>query len=265
MPGLLDERSLERVFNAWRRAMRHDPLLSRASLPELTPFAKAFNDALTGDGDNGELAEICATLSRGALDASTVVRITTFLAETFADEVGASSGAVRRSLVSTLGYICGLMVTTMVSDVALLARRDTLTGLENRRAWDEAMELHRDDVTIGIVDLDGLKRINDAEGHEAGDAYIKRFAAALRTVVSDPVRAYRFGGDEFGIMTPGDFAQEMETVLQDLLAQEGIAPFSFGIAHAGEARGDNTALFELADSRMYEMKESRKGQANQPI
>src|SRR5262245_126989 len=128
MPGLLPSESFDRVFNAWRRAMRQDPLLSRVAMPELRPLAEAFNHELTGD-DNEQLADACTVLVRGELDAARVVRITTFLAETFTDEVGTSSGAVTKSLVGTLGYVCGLMMTTMVADASEQARRDVLTGL----------------------------------------------------------------------------------------------------------------------------------------
>src|SRR6059058_270746 len=113
MSGLLGDAALLRVFNAWRRAIRHDPLLVRVAFPELRPFAEAFNNALTGD-DNGELTDACGQLVAARLEALPVVRITTMLAETFADEVGTSSGAVTKSLVGTLGYVCALLAESMV-------------------------------------------------------------------------------------------------------------------------------------------------------
>jgi diguanylate cyclase (GGDEF)-like protein len=188
------------------------------------------------------------------------VRITTFLAETFADEVGAGSGAVTKSLVGTLGYISGLMMTTMVADANTLARRDALTGLENRLAWGETLEGYGGKATIGVIDLDGLKRINDTQGHEVGDAYIKKFAAELGAVIRDPVRAYRFGGDEFGILRQGECAAEISDLLGSMSKQQGVAPFSYGVAAGGEVSNSVVDLFELADSRMYEMKKGRKKQ-----
>src|SRR4051812_36765379 len=117
MPGLLDGDGLQRVFNAWRRSLRLDPILTRVPMPELTPLATAFNNALTGD-DDGQLAEACDALVRGNLEAATVIRITTLLAETFTDEADTTSGAVTRSLVGTLGHVCGLLITTIVLDVS---------------------------------------------------------------------------------------------------------------------------------------------------
>ena len=61
------------------------------------------------------------------------------LASTFSDELGTQSGANSKSLVETLGYVCGLLSVTMVADVNRLARRDSLTGLENTLAWYERL------------------------------------------------------------------------------------------------------------------------------
>jgi diguanylate cyclase (GGDEF)-like protein len=259
MPGLLTPEQLERVYNAWRRAMRQDPLLSRVAMPELRSLAHAFNHALTGD-ESGELADACTGLVRGDLDATNVVRITTFLAQTFTDEAGTESGAVTKSLVSTLGYVCGLMMTTMVADASAVARRDSLTGLENRRAWDEAiqMQLQSGPVEVAMIDLDGLKKINDTQGHEAGDAYIAKFAADLRKAVRDPVRAYRFGGDEYALLAPAGAGSALQQVLETLASTAGVPPFSYGVANSAERGGDANALLVLADGRMYEMKRRRR-------
>jgi diguanylate cyclase (GGDEF)-like protein len=260
MPGLLDHAGLGRVFSAWRRALRLDPLLSRVAMPDLMPLATTFNNALTGD-DDGALSDACESLVRANLEPSHVIRITTFLAETFTDEVGATSGAVTKSLIGTLGHVCGLMVTTMVADVAAMARRDPLTGLENRRAWDEALA-HNIGAPGGacavMIDLDGLKAINDGSGHEAGDAHLKKFAADLSAAISDPGRVYRLAGDEYAVLFPGRVAEALRESLLTLTAKPGVAKFSFGISHTDEAAGNAAALVDLADKRMYEMKQAHK-------
>ena len=260
MPGLLDEQRLERVFNAWRRAMRLDPLLSRVAMPELLPLAASFNNALTGD-DDGNLSEACNVLVRARLEPLHVIRITTFLAETFTDEVGNTSGAVTKSLVGTLGHVCGLMAQTMVDDMSALAHRDSLTGLENRRAWDHMLagEMHAGrSVAIAMVDLDGLKAINDSVGHEAGDAHLKKFAADLRGAVPESGRVYRLGGDEYAVLLPQSGPEPLRDVLQGLLDREDGAMFSYGIAHSDESDGDTAALERIADERMYAMKRLHK-------
>ena len=188
--------------------------------------------------------------------------MTTFLAETFADEVGHNSGAVTRSLVSTLGYVCGLMVTTMVSDVSDEARRDALTGLENRRAWDESLiQMKGIQFSVAMIDLDGLKAINDFQGHEAGDDHIKKFAGDLRAAILEPGRAYRFAGDEYAVLLPRGSTESLREVLRNLADQQGVAKFSFGVANIDETDGDFAALVVKADERMYEMKRERKAAA----
>jgi diguanylate cyclase (GGDEF)-like protein len=257
MAGLLEPPALERVFNAWRRAMRQDPLLSRVPMPELRPLAAAFNIALTGD-DSDELVAACTELVRGELDAPKVVRITTFLAETFTDEVGTTSGAITKSLVGTLGHVCGLMITTMVGDASEQAYRDALTGLENRRAWDQtlAQYVRTGRVAIAMIDLDGLKKINDQQGHEAGDKHLKKFAADLSGAIAEPTRAYRFGGDEYALMRLGDGHGELQRTLAELCERDDVAAFSYGIADSVSDGQD--AFVNAADERMYAMKRARK-------
>lgn len=229
-------------------------------MPDLRPFSEAFNDVLTGE-ETGELDVACADLVRQDLDPGTVIRITTILAETFTDEVGTQSGAVTKSLVSTLGHVCGLLTTTMVHDVEESARRDALTGLENRIAWDAALadQLGYGELTLVIIDLDGLKRVNDEEGHLAGDEYLRKFAADLRAAIPDGARAYRFGGDEYSVIMPHGSVSATESVLEDLAGIDGVAPFSYGTATSPREGRDAETLKRLADERMYAMKRERKG------
>lgn len=264
MSGLLDQRPLERVFNAWRRVLRLDPLLSRVPMPELRPFAEAFNLALTGEDDGGDLAASCDELVRNQLEPNTVIRITTVLAETFTDEVGATSGAVTKSLVGTLGHVCGLLTTTMVADEREVARRDALTALENRLAWDEALLDDAQighDVAVSMLDLDGLKQVNDTHGHLEGNRYLQKFAADLVQALPEGATPYRLGGDEYAVRWPAGSDEGLKRVLETLRDTDGVAPFSFGIAEASQGGLDPEALTNIADERMYEMKRSRKAVA----
>lgn len=89
------------------------------------------------------------------------------------------------------------------------ARADPLTALPNRRAWDEALadataRVAADGagvvVSVLVADVDHLKRVNDALGHDAGDQLLRRFAAALVAVAPEGSVVARLGGDEFGIL-----------------------------------------------------------------
>ena len=88
------------------------------------------------------------------------------------------------------------------------ARLDPLTGLTNRRGWREhlaeveTLVRERPDTVVRVLvaDLDGLKRVNDDVGHEAGDDLITAMAAALRSAVPEARAVARLGGDEFGLL-----------------------------------------------------------------
>lgn len=82
---------------------------------------------------------------------------------------------------------------------------DTLSGLPNRRALDEALARLSGDYAIAMIDIDHFKRFNDTHGHAAGDIVLKAVAAQLRTTQGG--RAFRFGGEEFCIVFGGAHAQ----------------------------------------------------------
>ena len=84
-----------------------------------------------------------------------------------------------------------------------LANSDPLTGLANRRAWNEYLESRlatADAWCLAIVDLDHFKQVNDRLGHSAGDEILKATASALASQIRDVDFAARLGGDEFGIL-----------------------------------------------------------------
>jgi diguanylate cyclase (GGDEF)-like protein len=90
-----------------------------------------------------------------------------------------------------------------------LARVDQLTGLGNRRAFDEALTVeiaraareHRA-LTVGLVDVDNLKRINDRYGHLEGDRCLGEVARAMERALRGSDRCFRWGGDEFVVVMP---------------------------------------------------------------
>lgn len=90
------------------------------------------------------------------------------------------------------------------------ARVDPLTGLQNRRAFDEALahELERarasaEPLSVVVGDLDGFKSINDRFGHLEGDRILKAVSGAITQAIRGPDAAYRWGGDEFALILPG--------------------------------------------------------------
>ncbi|ERX36466.1 hypothetical protein Q010_03721 [Pseudomonas aeruginosa 19660] len=156
-----------------------------------------------------------------------------------------------------------------------MAYRDPLTGLGNRKAFDEQLgqALLRagsggSELALLYLDLDRFKEVNDRFGHDVGDALLKAVAERVRSTLRQPDKAYRLGGDEFAVLledsqenNPQRLAERLLAALVQPLALNGeridfVTP-SIGIAlyprHAGDAEG----LVRAADSAMYQAKRQR--------
>ena len=142
------------------------------------------------------------------------------------------------------------------------AYRDELTGALLRTAGAEQLSqaadrAHRtgEPLVIGFLDVDGLKAVNDAHGHGAGDALLREVGAALRRGLRSYDVVVRYGGDEFVCALPGSRLAEASSrlghVSQLLTAAMPHASISFGLA---QLRTDETALAAVAraDAEMYE-------------
>jgi diguanylate cyclase (GGDEF)-like protein/putative nucleotidyltransferase with HDIG domain len=96
----------------------------------------------------------------------------------------------------------------LIERLAASARTDPLTGLANRRAFEQALEqrlagAEPETFAVLMLDVDGLKQVNDARGHAAGDAVLKRVASVLSSDLRETDLATRWGGDEFLLLMPG--------------------------------------------------------------
>lgn len=143
------------------------------------------------------------------------------------------------------------------------ARQDPLTGVLNRRAFEEDLASREGGAapfTLAVLDLDGLKGVNDREGHAQGDKVLRVFAATLAVELEAGAALYRVGGDEFIVLLGGTELEIFyEGVDVAVLAARQVAPLggvSVGVAHCGEASGPGLAA--LADSRMYAAKQRRQ-------
>jgi diguanylate cyclase (GGDEF)-like protein len=148
----------------------------------------------------------------------------------------------------------------LLERTARMAYEDPLTRLANRRVFDDRLaELLRDGesgATVVLCDLDGLKAVNDAYGHEAGDRVIILAADALSVAASrvDGCVAARIGGDEFALVLPGDVRAQAVSVAQRAagLLERGpqAATMSCGVAAAPAGTPPRT-LIVTADAALY--------------
>lgn len=151
------------------------------------------------------------------------------------------------------------------------ARLDPLTGLGNRLAWDEALarfQGHVDNggcVTVITLDIDGLKIVNDTQGHAAGDALLQRVAGVIRENVRGDDVCARLGGDEFAVMVPHpeELAERILIVLRERLggATSSVEQAAASIGMATTMPGGRVAdAVREADLAMYAVKRGRRAQ-----
>lgn len=144
------------------------------------------------------------------------------------------------------------------------ADADALTGLANRRGFDEALDerVRRPGLVLsaGLLDLDHFKQINDSAGHEAGDRLLRRVSTAWRAALPEGAVLARHGGDEFALLLPGRSGSEALTVVRHLCSLVPDVGVSAGVA---ERRAGDTAaqLMRRADLALYRVKADGRGAA----
>ncbi|HEX3975654.1 MAG TPA: diguanylate cyclase [Solirubrobacteraceae bacterium] len=192
--------------------------------------------------------------------------------ELFCTDLRLRDPAVVGALATVGGHI-GELLGVLEERHALLRRLETLaltdqlTGLPNRRAWEDtlARELARAardglPVCVAVLDLDGFKRYNDELGHLAGDGLLSRAADAWRSELRGGDVLARYGGDEFAALIPGRALDTAIVVVERLrrAAPEGCT------CSAGAAMWDGaesaTDLFGRADAALYVAKQSGRNQ-----
>ena len=152
----------------------------------------------------------------------------------------------------------------------MVATRDDLTGLLNRKAFMEIAAEHLSDPAVTratgaliLADLDHFKAVNDTYGHAAGDAALQAFAAACQDTVRTTDLAGRYGGEEFVLLIPGASADRAERIadaisqrLADSAHRDGprMPTVSYGIATYDAGTPGLDALIASADAALYEAK-----------
>ncbi len=169
-------------------------------------------------------------------------------------------------------------VETLASEVYKLAALDQLTGLYNRRSGEQRLaqemsraQRHGRPLTVLLMDLDGLKQINDRHGHAAGDTVLKGFADRLQRAIRGSDLAVRLGGDEFMALLPECRAEEVRHVLARL---EGLEfefddqklRLQYSRGWTDYAAGETPQeLLKRADGALYENKRAGKRSVVAPL
>jgi diguanylate cyclase (GGDEF)-like protein/PAS domain S-box-containing protein len=174
------------------------------------------------------------------------------------------------SLVSLLAAEAAVAIerADLLARLEAVARTDDLTGLANRRAWDEHLprelaRARREDrpLCVAMLDLDHFKEYNDERGHQAGDRLLKEVAATWREMLRPSDLLARYGGEEFGLLLPHctlerglEVVERLRTVtIADQTSSAGVAAWD------GEEAAD--ALVSRADSALYDAKKAGRDRA----
>lgn len=163
---------------------------------------------------------------------------------------------------------------TLVQELDRQSREDPLTGLANRRAWDEALvrecarsERDGSELTVLLCDLDQLKSINDALGHPVGDTVLRNVGDLLGQRARGSDLVARIGGDEFAVLSPGtdllggtELAEQLRSMVESgTNAAAGLGGVTISVGVADWEGGDDSpeTLMLRVDRRLYTAKSRR--------
>lgn len=263
-------------------------------LPDL--ISELVRTASEGEGDPYELsneqeerAMSLATMRSGGREphAADVARdlasLQSVLVRALLEEVGESDPVRFAEAVAALVEATGAVqaaameahVQTRSRELESQANTDPLTGLGNLRALQRQLanllDVHKryqHPFALLLMDIDGLKRINDSHGHQAGDRVLMQVAMSLRRSIRSVDTAARIGGDEFCILLPqqdlksaAKLAARLATAVEEEVAAPGdpSVTISIGVASSPEHGDDAEALIDSADRAMYRAKAAGEG------
>ena len=141
-----------------------------------------------------------------------------------------------------------------------LSKRDPLTSLLNRSSFYHDSDMYETRIRVVIsIDMNGLKNINDVQGHIAGDNALKKLANCLKKATTKHERIYRIGGDEFIILSVNDNINEVKGVIERIRFLTTSSHISVAIGYGYREKGSSITfdnIYRLADKTMYSDKNS---------
>jgi len=240
------------------------------------PYLQTLHDDPSSPGIDAGVAGLLRQLGKGSCMGVPIVLEGRVWGELFAtryvEDPPYTAADIDYALAVSGQIAAGVAQVQHLERVARLAYTDPLTGLANRRAIDDRLDAalahHRLDqrtVSLVVVDVNGLKRINDQRGHDAGDRALVHVAGLLSAAagLAPGSLAGRTGGDEFCVVLEGSDADLAAMVAEDLCRRaaasldEGVA---CGVASTGDPVGPvetPARLFRLADAAQMRAKRSR--------
>jgi diguanylate cyclase (GGDEF)-like protein len=166
----------------------------------------------------------------------------------------------------------------LVEQLQKVAATDPLTGLANRRTFEETLHRElgrslrtRDPLTLMMIDLDHFKQLNDTYGHPAGDKVLRSVAAVLARECREFDVVARYGGEEFAVIAPScgeDDAKQLAERLRAAVTEvDDPSPItaSIGIAVFREGAADEPALVRAADRALYRAKRAGRDRVFGPV
>jgi len=158
--------------------------------------------------------------------------------------------------------------TDLMAQLQSTARTDALTGLPNRRVWDEDLEReiarahrHGGHLCLAMLDLDRFKAFNDHHGHQAGDQLLAATATAWRPVLRTTDTLARYGGEEFAVLLPHSDEEGAMTVVERLLEVVPLGQTASAGVAVWDGRESAPELLARADAALYEAKGAGRARA----
>jgi diguanylate cyclase (GGDEF)-like protein len=255
------------VAAEWRELCRWDPELAPDTVPpSVEPLIAAVAGALNrpqplGWGADDEVADAVEAFADRAGPAAIqeLVCLREALSRRLRGRVPPAEAAETWArLQMTVDRAISCAARRAFSQLQRAACFDALTGVMNRRSFeaDVARELgrvsrHGGRFSLVMMDLDGLKAVNDTLGHAVGDARLQALGAALRTSTRQEDTAYRVGGDEFSVLLPGASRLQAQQVMERVAEAAWPARFSWGVAYCPSDGTTADDLVAAADARLY--------------
>jgi diguanylate cyclase (GGDEF)-like protein len=251
----------------WRELCRWDPELAPDIVPPaVEPVIQAVAAALDrpqplGWGADEEVAEAVEDFADRAGPAAIeeLVCLREVLTRRLRGRVPATEAAETWArLQMTIDRAISCAARRAFSQLERAACVDALTGVLNRRSFhrDVARELgrvgrHGGGFSLVMIDVDGLKAVNDTLGHSAGDARLQALGTALRNSTRRVDTGYRVGGDEFAVLLPGASREQALRVMARVAEAALPTRISWGVASCPSDGATAEDLVAAADARLY--------------